>query len=146
MFVEQMLVTARDRLVKVDVHAPIKAVAALMAEPHTDLVVVCEAGVLAGVVTKTDIVAQISRCGGGACMERVETIMTRDVVSCRPNDLLAELWAVMKAQGLQRIPIIDPDRVPLGIIYARDALQNMLGEVENEDQLLRDYIGGVGYR
>lgn len=146
MFVEQMLITARERLVTVDVVAPVTAVAALMAQPHTDLVVVCEGDAMVGVVTKTDIVAQIGRCRGGACMARVETIMIRDVVSCRPNDLLADLWSVMKARGLQRIPVIDPANVPLGIIYARDALQNMLGEVENEDQLLRDYIGGVGYR
>lgn len=146
MFVQQMLVTARERLVQVDVHALVKTVATIMAQPHMDLVVVCDGNILAGVVTKTDLVAQMGRCEGGACTARIETVMTRDVVSCRPNDLLADLWVVMKARGLQRIPVIDPSRTPVGVIYARDALQNMLGEVENEDQLLRDYIGGVGYR
>lgn len=146
MFVQQMLVTARERLVQVEVHALVKTVATIMAQPHTDLVVVCDGNILAGVVTKTDLVAQMGRCNGGACTARIETVMTREVVSCRPNDLLADLWAVMKARGLQRIPVIDPSRTPVGVIYARDALQNMLGEVENEDQLLRDYIGGVGYR
>jgi CBS domain-containing protein len=33
----------------------------------------------------------------------------------------------------------------VGVIYTRDALQNLLGEAENEDGLLRDYISGVGY-
>lgn len=146
MFVEQMLGTARRRLVTVDILAPVREVATLMAQPHTDLVVVCDGEILAGVVTKTDLVAQMGQCGGDACLARIEKIMTRDVVSCRPNDVLTDLWSLMKARGLQRIPVIDPSGRPVGVVYARDALQNMLGEVENEDQLLRDYIGGVGYR
>lgn len=146
MFVEQMLTRARERLATVDSGAPVKAAADLMARPHTDLVIVCEDGVAVGVVTKTDIVAQISRCGGGACVARVDSIMTREVVSCRPGDLLHHVWSVMNERGLQRIPVVDPHQAPIGIVYARDALQNLLGEVENEGELMRDYIAGVGYR
>ena len=43
-------------------------------------------------------------------------------------------------------PILDEARRPLGIIYAREALQALLSEAENQDELLRDYIAGVGYR
>ncbi len=47
---------------------------------------------------------------------------------------------------VQRVPILDEARRPLGIIYAREALQALLSESEDEDELLRDYISGVGYR
>jgi hypothetical protein len=47
---------------------------------------------------------------------------------------------------LQRIPVVDEYRIPVGIIYARHALQRLLGESEDEDALLRDYIGNTGYR
>ena len=33
-----------------------------------------------------------------------------------------------------------------GIVYARDALQCLLQEVETDDELVRDFISGVGYR
>jgi hypothetical protein len=52
----------------------------------------------------------------------------------------------MKESGLKRIPVLDRARRPIGIIYARDALQILLGEVQNEGELLRDYIMGVGYQ
>ncbi len=71
--------------------------------------------------------------------------MTRDVAYCRANELLRNVWSVMKERGLQRIPFLDDARSPIGVIYTRDALQNLLGEAENEDELLRDYIAGVGY-
>lgn len=146
MYVEQMLTRARERLVMIGADAPVRAAADLMAKPHTDLLVVCAHAVMVGVVTKTDIVRQIARCGGGACVARIDTIMTPDVVFCRPTDALKDIWAVMKARSLQRIPVIDGNGAPVGIVYGRDALQNLLGEVENEGELLRDYIGGVGYR
>ncbi len=122
------------------------AAAALMSKPHTDLVVVCDHGHMVGVVTKTDIVSQIGRCIGAGCTARVDSIMTRNVISCQAHEILLDVWSVMRERGLQRVPIIDEARRPLGIIYAREALQALLSEAENEDELLRDYISGVGYR
>lgn len=147
MFAEQMLPRARERLATISAAASVKAAADLMAKPHTDLVVVCGSdGGMVGVLTKTDIVAHIRQCVGGDCIARVDTIMTRAVVSCRPSDVLQDVWSVMKDRSLQRIPILDQDGKPVGIIYARDALQKLLGEVENDEALLRDYVMNVGYQ
>jgi CBS domain-containing protein len=147
MFAEQMLPRARERLATINAAAPVKDAADLMSKPHTELVVVCDHdGGMVGVLTKTDIVGQISHCIGGGCTARVDTIMTRDVISCRPSDLLHDVWAVMKERGLQRIPVVDQGGKPVGIIYARDALQSLLGEVEDDVALLRDYVMNVGYQ
>lgn len=147
MFAEQMLPRARERLVTISGAASVKDAAALMARPHMDLVVVCgEDGGMVGVLTKTDIVGQITRCTGGGCTARVDAIMIQDVASCQPDEALQDIWAMMKARSLQRIPILDADRKPLGVIYARDALQCLLGEVENDEALLRDYVMDVGYQ
>jgi len=147
MLAEQMLPRARERLATIGGAAPVKDVAELMSKPHTDIVVVCgEDSAMVGVVTKTDIVGQITRCIGGGCIARVDTIMTRDVVSCRPDEPLQKIWSVMKSRGLQRIPILDGNRKPVGVIYARDALQCLLGEAKNDEALLRDYVMDVGYQ
>lgn len=147
MFAEQMLPRARERLATIGAGALVKEAAAMMAKPHTDLLVVCDHdGGLVGVLTKTDIVGQVSYCAGGGCTARVDTIMTREVVSCRPNESLHDIWLVMKERGLQRIPMIDDRQKPIGIIYARDALQSLLGEAGDEEALLRDYVMGIGYQ
>lgn len=144
---DKTLGKARERLATIRAGALVKAAADMMSKPHTDLVVVCDSGnCLVGVLTKTDIVRQMARCGGGGCTAKVDTIMTHDVVSCRPSDVLHDVWSMMKVRGLQRIPVIDDGGRPVGIVYARDALQNLLGTSESDEGLLRDYVMGVGYR
>jgi CBS domain-containing protein len=126
MFAEQMLPRARERLTTIAAVASVKDAADLLSTPHTDLIVVCgHDGGMVGVVTKTDIVGQIRHCVGGGCAARVDTIMTRDVISCRPSDVLHDIWSIMKERGLQRLPIVDQRDKPIGIIYARDALQRL---------------------
>ena len=147
MLAERMLPRARERLVTISGSAPVKDAAMLMAKPHTDLVVVCgQDGEMVGVLTKTDIVGQITQCFGSGCTARVDTIMTRDVASCQPVEPLQDIWSMMKARGQQRIPVVDQVGKPVGIIYARDALQALLGEVESEETLLRDYVMNIGYQ
>jgi predicted transcriptional regulator len=76
----------------------------------------------------------------------VDGIMTRDVIYCRSHEILLDVWSLMRQRGLQRVPMLDEARRPLGIIYAREALQALLSEAKNEEELLRDYVFGIGYR
>jgi CBS domain-containing protein len=62
MLVEQVLSRACERLAVIDAAASIRDAANLMTEPHTNLVVVCRGGAAIGVITKKDIVAEISQC------------------------------------------------------------------------------------
>jgi CBS domain-containing protein len=146
MLVERLLPEARTHLVTIPAAAPLIEAARLLGA-GTDLVVVCDAsGILSGVITKTDVVGQMSRCQGASCVAPASVVMTRDVVSCRPSDWLADAWAAMKRRQLKNLPIVDEGPRPLGVLTARAALQGLLNEVENEETLLRDYVMSVGYR
>jgi CBS domain-containing protein len=120
MIVKNILPRALERLSVIEAGAPVREAATLMSTPHTDLIVVCDHGDMVGVFTKTDIVGQIGRCMGSGCTARVDSIMTRDVTYCRTDDVLLDVWSVMRERGLQRVPILDEARRPLGIIYARE--------------------------
>lgn len=145
MLVKNLLPAARERLVTIVDDAPLIQAAKLL-RTGTDLVVVCgSAGLLVGVITKTDVVSQISHCQGASCITAASLVMTRDVVVCQPGDWLREVWSTMKERGLKNIPITDQDSRPVGVLNARDALEVLLEEVENEESLLRDYVMCVGY-
>lgn len=147
MFVERMLPIARDRLVTIRDDAPLIKAATLLRDLDCDLIVVCNSDeLLAGVITKTDIVRQISHCDGAGCTTAASAVMTEIVILCRPGDRLPEVWSVMKERRLINIPIVDQDVRPLGVLNARDALEALLEEVEYEEVLLREYIMCVGYR
>lgn len=146
MIVERILPAARKRLVTIDDDAPLIAAATLLRDIDTDLVVVCGSdGLLTGVITRSDVVRQISHCQGASCMTAASAVMTKAVVSCHPGDYLRAVWSLMKERHLKNIPILDQSSRPIGVLNARDALEALLGEVEYEEDLLRDYVMCVGY-
>jgi CBS domain-containing protein len=121
--------------------------AKLLSDTQISLVVVCDFdGAMAGVITKTNIVQQIGRCGGSACMATTADVMTRDVTLCRPTDCLPDVLSMMATRGFVHIPVIDEHSRPLGVVNARDALRALLAEEKYEVSLLRDYVMGIGYR
>ena len=72
--------------------------------------------------------------------------MTRDLITMAPEGLLKDAWETMKTRGLKNIPVVDADNKPLGVLNARDVLQNLWQEVQQEEDLLFNYVMNVGYR
>ncbi len=146
MFVEGAMPQACERLVTLADDAALIEAAKLLGNSGTDLVLVCDGdGLLVGVITKTDVVAQIGGCQGNSCKMALRTVMSRDVLSCSPGDRMDAVWAGMSARGLKNLPVLDAHSRPIGVLNARDALKALMQEVEYEESLLRDYVEGVGY-
>jgi CBS domain-containing protein len=146
MFVEELLAKARERLVTIGDDALLIEAAKLL-QAKTELVIVCNSeGFLIGVITKTDIVKQISHCQGASCMPQASAVMTRDILYCEAKDLLQDVWTRMRERGLKNVPVVDPTSRPLGLLHARDILEVLLSQSESDEALLRDYVMGVGYR
>lgn len=145
-FVEATMPQARKRLVTLADNAQLIEAAKLLRDAGTDIVIVCDRdGMLAGVITKTDVVAQISHCQGGSCRTAASSVMNCDVVTCKPGDHMDIVWAGMKERGIKNLPVVDENSRPVGVLNARDALQALMQEVQDEESLLRDYVQCVGY-
>ena len=146
MFVDRLLPIALQKLVTITDSAQLIEAAKLLRGAGTDIVAVCTpGGVLAGVITKTDVVDQISRCQRQSCATPASSVMTREVVVCQPGQLLSVVWSIMKKRKLKNIPVVNTESQPIGMLNARDALQLLLEEAQNEELLLRDYVMCVGY-
>ena len=146
MVVERMLEVARTKLVTLADDARLIEAAKLLSS-GTDLVIVCDSeGGLRGVVTKTDVVRQISECDGATCMCPASKVMTREVVMCRGSDLLRDVSKLMKERHLKNIPVVAEDNRPIGVLTAQAILRVLLGDAEYEEAQLVDYVKGVGYR
>ena len=146
--VEKIVPVARERLVTVRDDAPLTEAARFLDGYHINLVVVCDKrGAMVGVVTRTDVLRQMSLCQGCGCTAAAATVMTKDDVTyCHPSDSLQNVWSIMKERKLLHVPIVGEDLRPLGVINARDALLVLLEGSEYEVSLLRDYVMGIGYR
>jgi len=145
MYVERLLPAAHEKLVTITAGAPL-AEAARLLHKGTDLVIVCGSnGFVTGVITKTDVVDQMGLCQGASCTMAASLAMTRDVVVCRPGELLQDIWKRMKERKLKNIPVVDKDSRPVGVLHARDILQVLLEESQDDESMLRDYVMRIGY-
>lgn len=145
--IQAILPAARKRLVTIEDGMPLVEAAKLLSTADTNLLVVCNVkGLMSGVVTKSDVVQQISHCQGCSCRTLVTDVMTRNVIACHPEQDLHDVWILMKDNRLKQIPISNDIHEPLGLLYANEALEALMKEVEYEDLLLRDYVMGIGYR
>lgn len=144
--VSSIAAAAWSRLLTVRANTPLRDVAQLLSSTQISLVVVCDREEkMVGVVTKSDIVRQIGHCMGRSCTDRADSIMAKDVISCRSTDDLSQVLSVMQASGLVHIPVVDTEGKPSGVVNARDALRALLLAGQYEAALLRDYVMGVGY-
>jgi CBS domain-containing protein len=146
MFIEKFLPTARKRMHCIASDASLLQAARLLERDH-DMLVVCDAGgPMVGVLTKTDAVRQIGICTGASCTAPVTQAMTHEVITQTPGGQLKDVWEMMKKHRLKNIPVVDPDGKPIGVLNARDVLQNLWHEVQHEEDLLFNYVMNVGYR
>ena len=145
--VEHILDTARTRLATVSRDSPVSDAAEILVNSNTPLIVVCDdAGVVVGVISRTDIVKVLACAKADALGVCADAIMTTSILFCRAHQPLQELWDAMNARSLRCAPVLDDNGRPQGVVHARDLASALLEEVTHEELLLRDYVLGIGYQ
>jgi len=133
------------RLVAIATAGTIQSAALAFSNPSIGLLVVCDgAGRAVGVLSKSDLVRHLADAGSaGAPLAQT---MSRNIVHCSPEDDLHRTWQSMSDRQLQNMPVLGADSRPLGVLDIRDALQALLEDEQCQEQVLVNYISGVGYR
>ena len=104
------------------------------------VLVVSETGSdIAGIVSERDIVTGLAEHGADLLDQRVETIMTREVKTCSPDDTIISVMEMMTGRRIRHIPVLR-DGALAGIVSIGDAVKFRLQELETEASHLRDYI------
>ena len=68
------------------------------------------------------------------------------VARSRLQAVSADVLAMMHTRGLIHVLLVDADNKALGVINARDGLRALLAAGNYEEELLRNYIMGIGYQ
>ena len=103
------------------------------------LIITGAGGRITGIVSERDIVRALANHGVGALQLPLNDVMTRKVVTCGPNDSIANLMELMTAGKFRHLPVMDADKLA-GIISIGDVVKSRLAELEFEQTALRDYI------
>jgi len=138
---------ARSRLLTVRVDALLAEVAALLSNAQISVVVVCDAaGRSIGTITETVLVRRLGLGQADFFSTHAGDVMVRETTACSPDDTLSEVLAMMHRRGLVHVLVVGPDNQPLGVLNARDGLRALLAAGNHEEELLRNYVMGIGYQ
>jgi CBS domain-containing protein len=145
--VKHILETAQRRLAVLSVQASLFDAARILTNRDTPLVVVCDGdGIAVGVISSGHVLNVLATAGVDAVGFNAGAIMSKPLLTCHVDECLQEVWAVMTSQTLPCAPILDDDGRAQGVLHARDVAIALIGEVNYEEVLLRDYVMGVGYQ
>lgn len=143
MFVRQILNDKGDDIVTIGLAAKIADIVTLMAKERIGAIVVLDEDThIAGIVSERDITRGLAEHGTDVLSMNAESIMTSEVITCRPDDGVDKLMRKMTAGRFRHLPVLDKGKM-VGIVSIGDVVKHRLEELENEANLLQDYIAGA---
>jgi CBS domain-containing protein len=94
------------------------------------LPVVGDGGQVLGIITDRD--AAIAACTRGQRMDdiSVESVMSRGVVSCTPEDGVEQALALMRSRKVRRLPVITEAGALVGLVTLNDAARSLAEQLE----------------
>ena len=103
------------------------------------IVIVGEAGAVAGIVSERDIIRTIGTLGEDALKMPVADVMTKNVQTCQETSTIDELMDLMTRGRFRHMPVIE-DGGLVGIISIGDIVKNHVAEVQMEVTAMRCYL------
>ena len=105
------------------------------------LVVSSDGNHIQGIISERDIVRALAAHGGTTLGRSVSSVMSEEVVTCDPEDTIDQVMAMMTARRIRHVPVTQDDQMT-GIISIGDVVKSRLGQLEQENDQLYDYIQG----
>ena len=93
-----------------------------------------------GIVSERDVVRAMPGKLDQLIGMHVRDIMTVEVHTCTPDTTVAELMKMMTEHRIRHVPVVDAEGALISIVSIGDVVKNRVGEMESENQALRDYV------
>jgi CBS domain-containing protein len=120
--------------------ATVAVAVAVLGERHVGALIVSSDGTtVAGIVSERDVVRRLAELGPAVLDHPVSSVMTPDVVTCTPVATTEDLMGIVTERRIRHVPVLDDDRLA-GLVSIGDVVAARVRELEEEAQLLHDYI------
>jgi CBS domain-containing protein len=92
-----------------------------------------------GIVSERDIVQAAATHGWPALELEAAEIMTRNVLTCDPDDSIEQIMETMTSNRIRHLPVVQRGEL-MGVISIGDVVKARLAETSHETEALRAYI------
>jgi CBS domain-containing protein len=101
--------------------------------------VVLDGDQLVGIVSERDVVRKLHERGASLLTAPVSEIMTSQVVTCGPDEMVNSLAAIMTERRIRHMPVIDDGQL-VGIVSIGDVVKSRIEQLESDREQLESYI------
>jgi CBS domain-containing protein len=123
----------------VDPGTTVAGLVALLAQHNVGALVVLDGDKVVGIVSERDVVRRLHDRGADLLNATVGDIMTRDVITCGPEDSVDSLAPRMTARRIRHMPVVVDGRL-IGIVSIGDVVKHRIDRLESERNQLESYI------
>jgi len=96
-----------------------------------------------GIISERDVAYALALHKGDLHALPVAALMTKNAVTCTPEDSVADVSRVMAERHIRHLPVVDGDQL-VGVIGMRDIFMHRLDEMQRMTKLLGSYVGAGG--
>ena len=140
MKISDVMRTKGSAVVTVSPRETVETLLNLLAQHNIGAVVVSADGrEVSGIVSERDVVRRLQSAGTDALGLPVSDLMTSQVVTCQPDDDLAETAGSMTEHRIRHLPVLVDGQL-VGIVSIGDIVNHRLKEMEAEQAALKEYI------
>lgn len=96
-------------------------------------------GGVAGIVSERDLVRALASHGAKALELEARQVMTRDVVTCDPDESIDRVMEIMTRGRFRHLPVVRRGEL-VGLVSIGDVVKSRLEETRHEAEALKAYI------
>lgn len=139
MHVQAILGNKGAQIVSMSPQATIHEACRLLAEHRIGAILVLDRDRVAGMFSERDVVRAMTEKGAVALDIPVSEVMTREVLTCKPEDSVDDIMAIMTARRVRHLPVLAEGQL-VGIVSIGDVVKHRLDEAALEVDSLREYV------
>lgn len=116
--------------------------ASVLSEKRIGGLIVCQGEATpVGILTERDIVRELGKRGAICLQDKVDDIMTREIISCGPGDRAIRVLQMMTEHRFRHMPVMDDGKM-IGLVSIGDVVKARLDELGSQAEALKNMIMG----